>query len=936
MGNRLEVPPSEIVEKGTAEVLSFLRQLAKGSGKRAIAKLMFIGPGGVGKSSLFAALRSGERVAEGSTETTVGIDVGFLEWPVDVGGGDVPLTFRVFDCAGQEQYGMMQRLFFTVDQCLYILVVDLSAEIDVGILKDRLDSIQAVAPGATFILVGTKRDKAVGEADQTLAALHDSLLTSLKRDADLVVESEEYDDLGYVQQPPELLSQYFCVSSTEYHAVAALQQALVKLVRGNRSRFERVLPRSWVGLFEKIAEFQRSLDGKANKGVKGEGQEPVLESGALLEARKDRVWERVEAAELGFQSVTEFEEALSYWSALGYVLWFSEVRELKEVVFLQPSWLALVLGSIFSHTLDDKTLWKPHLMEKVKDLTKRGLLHKELIPELPKLRERNREIDVPRLLQILEHFELAYSIQGEYFLPGLWTEGRPPDVESWSSESGGTVFRGWRLMSTGRLPAGFFETVLVRSGVCTAYPHQQRWRRGALMLLSDGGSLLVESRTRRDGGVDFDILAKANAPTGVGDDTNRLLWERLSPVITSVYNAHMVDFRGYQRLQYSAACPNHYPNHFLPMTPEVLKQVMSGGFSAGDLEASCGAPGVNLEFVPYLKIAPAVADLKSASGELKNTIFKLEVKAGLQRIERAQKVFPELIEKAQHALGRLIVEVERNRAPRVFVIQRHGDTSATARSIMENISEEVGKAAVKVVKGTSSAEDQARLAFSVVYNGFVQKLFRHDATLYLCCEECFALQGSGYKIQMSKWAERLAAGLGVLLLLGKLGSLCAPMAGLDKVADGLVKAIEALKAPLQQPNTALPTAAEGASRDLHHVSKEGLEAAELLQFLQENDKDKGWTKLLTLYEAHACAVPDSGPSASSAPTAPNAVQGSPATVWICQKCVEKRLPVHAAPRGFPGEPGPEKDDGEPAANNSSGTSGSSWKRCFRCCGGDVV
>ncbi|GAQ83577.1 hypothetical protein KFL_001530175 [Klebsormidium nitens] len=49
---------------------------------------------------------------------------------------------------GKEQYGAMQRLFFTADHCIYVLVVDLSEEgAPKATIKERLDSIQAVAPG---------------------------------------------------------------------------------------------------------------------------------------------------------------------------------------------------------------------------------------------------------------------------------------------------------------------------------------------------------------------------------------------------------------------------------------------------------------------------------------------------------------------------------------------------------------------------------------------------------------------------------------------------------------------------------------------------------------------------------------------------------------------------------------------------------------------
>src|SRR5262249_44435879 len=54
----LLTPPPEIVARGTGDILAFLRELEKSSIPRYEAKLLLVGEGGTGKSSLSRALRN--------------------------------------------------------------------------------------------------------------------------------------------------------------------------------------------------------------------------------------------------------------------------------------------------------------------------------------------------------------------------------------------------------------------------------------------------------------------------------------------------------------------------------------------------------------------------------------------------------------------------------------------------------------------------------------------------------------------------------------------------------------------------------------------------------------------------------------------------------------------------------------------------------------
>ena len=96
----LKTPPIEITRRGHQQTMAFLRRLVTGSSPCKRTKLMLVGLGGAGKTSLVRAfLRS---YSETPPVVTDGIDI--LKWRVPLEDTHDVLEFSVWDFAGQSVY----------------------------------------------------------------------------------------------------------------------------------------------------------------------------------------------------------------------------------------------------------------------------------------------------------------------------------------------------------------------------------------------------------------------------------------------------------------------------------------------------------------------------------------------------------------------------------------------------------------------------------------------------------------------------------------------------------------------------------------------------------------------------------------------------------------------------------------------------------------
>src|SRR5260370_5090496 len=157
----LQPPPPEIVARGTADILSFLRELQESRIIRYESKLLLVGEGGTGKSSLLRALRN--KSFDFNLSSTHGIEVDRLQ----LSDPHHVIILNTWDFGGQQIYHATHQFFLT-KRSLYMIVWNARLGVEQGRLDYWLETIKAHAPDAPVLLVATHIDERLPDLNYQL------------------------------------------------------------------------------------------------------------------------------------------------------------------------------------------------------------------------------------------------------------------------------------------------------------------------------------------------------------------------------------------------------------------------------------------------------------------------------------------------------------------------------------------------------------------------------------------------------------------------------------------------------------------------------------------------------------------------------------------------------------------------------------------------
>ena len=119
------LPPPEILEKGTKDIINFYKQqLEQNIDHLYEAKLLIVGEGGAGKTTLAQKIKDSNYQLKPDEESTEGIDVIQYYFPLDNGK---EFRVNIWDFGGQDIYHKTHQFFLT-ERSLYTLVADTRTE----------------------------------------------------------------------------------------------------------------------------------------------------------------------------------------------------------------------------------------------------------------------------------------------------------------------------------------------------------------------------------------------------------------------------------------------------------------------------------------------------------------------------------------------------------------------------------------------------------------------------------------------------------------------------------------------------------------------------------------------------------------------------------------------------------------------------------------
>ncbi len=251
------------------------------------SKLLLIGEGGVGKTSLLRAIQGKSFDARQSSTHGIEIKALGLAHPTEP---DVTMTLNAWDFSGQEIYHATHQFFLT-NRSLFLLAFNARLGFEQGKLIHWLKTIRANAPDSPVILVATYTDE---------------------RDADIPLS-----DLK--QQFPQITGLYEASNKTG-EGIRELQQAITTAA-AELPLMGEIWPTTWL----KFANAIRQSKGK--------------------QATPQKFWDAMTKAKVS----EDGQPVLAKWlHELGDILFFQDDDDVNDLVILKPQWVTEYISKVLT------------------------------------------------------------------------------------------------------------------------------------------------------------------------------------------------------------------------------------------------------------------------------------------------------------------------------------------------------------------------------------------------------------------------------------------------------------------------------------------------------------------------------------------------------------------------------------------------------------
>jgi len=312
--NPLTSPPPEIVKQGTKAILTYLRaQLQQGQKRLWVSKMVVVGVGGVGKTSLLRGLAGEELRKEPSTHGMEAHKPLLVPHPTHK---DVTMKLFAWDFGGQQIYHATHQFFLT-DKALFVIVWNARTEYTQGRLGYWLDAVKARAPNSPILIVATHvedRPTIVPPLDEWKSA---------------------YNIVGYLE-----------VSNKDGRGIPALRQKIAE-VAAALPHMGAERPANWVSAANAVQKtfIKHKSDPTQSRDYCDLAE--LLEFLARHGVRGD-----------------EANVMLRWYHDIGGVLIYPDDPDLKDLVILNPWWVNQTISKVLDYadpSLDQGVLTRAHV-----------------------------------------------------------------------------------------------------------------------------------------------------------------------------------------------------------------------------------------------------------------------------------------------------------------------------------------------------------------------------------------------------------------------------------------------------------------------------------------------------------------------------------------------------------------------------------------------
>jgi GTPase SAR1 family protein len=209
--------PGEFYNKGNEEILRYLKSNSPQSQEIYRMRIVLVGPGSAGKTTLVHRMQTGEFRA-GQFSMTSGISM--KEWKLPNTVADTPpLHLVLWDFGGQEVYMNSHPILFS-DRALYLLVWNPCSGTTLQTLEEYIRNIRSRSPSGPIMLVTTHSEE--------MGALN------MREIQHSLIELQRHTWL-----------KYFALDSRTGHGIEELKRSIIGFVTGEAVQYSRVLVPDW-------------------------------------------------------------------------------------------------------------------------------------------------------------------------------------------------------------------------------------------------------------------------------------------------------------------------------------------------------------------------------------------------------------------------------------------------------------------------------------------------------------------------------------------------------------------------------------------------------------------------------------------------------------------------------------------------------------------